>query len=341
MENTNALDLTGELDDASKRQILQDAGLFISDPSSYPNLALTMNSDVGLDHGFRPVAYDTTLTTREKVRCSICEQRQFHNHGFIVRVATGEVGLVGRDCGERFFFGDDGWKRVEANARIASDRAIFERRWGPAKAAMESIIPLAGAWAQRLNAVTTLQSAFAKELPELDRALVARMRGGQLSTERRIEVPYETPDGERRVRIDYVPTVVCDVGADWFFHKVDLEQAIRKQIRALQNCIGQLNADMESKAVVALIGRLRDIRKHMQDVAAQQAQLTQLLNSATWDKLTKWARVENVPPANYRFKKGKLKCSDEHYHYYDYVDPKVPHGLAECWQQVSERWPRL
>lgn len=341
MTTIDELDQTSELTDASKRLILQEAGLFINDPSSYPGLSAVLDPKVGLDHSFRSVAYDTTVTTQEKVRCSICAQRQLHNHGFIVRIATGEVGLVGRDCGEHFFFGEDGWKLVETNSRIASERAIFERRWGPAKIALEKVIPLAQMWATRIRAVNQLQSEFESALPELWSAIAAKLHDGKLSTEKRNEVPYEDRNGDRRVRIEYVPMIVCDVGAGWFFHETSLHQNLQRQILSLQKCLGQLNANMDSRAVVALSSRLRDIRKNMEDIAAQQALLPKLFNDTTWEKIAKWARAEKIPPANYRFKNGRLKSSDDQYDYGSLPIPALPVDLTLCWDNVRSVWPRL
>lgn len=281
MVETDIVDQTGELTEFSKRQILEDAGLFNNDPTSFPNLSPVLDPKAGLDHSFRPVAYNTAVSTQEMVRCSICEQRQFHNHGFIVRITTGEIGLVGRDCGERYFFGEDGWRRVEADSRVASERALFERRWGPAKAALEKVIPHALSWGTQLYAVRQLQLDFKAELPELHSAIAAKQHDGKLSIETRLEVPYETPSGERHVKIEYVPTIVCDVGAAWFFTGTDLHQIFLYQVRALQSCVTELSADMESKAVVILTKKLREIRINLQDIATQQSMLPRLFNSST------------------------------------------------------------
>lgn len=341
MHDSLTFDQTGELSEQSKRDILQDAGLFVSDPSSYPNLSLRMDPGQGLDLSFQPKAYNTTATTGVKVRCSVCSHRQPHNHGFIVRLKSGDVGLVGRDCGQNHFFGPDGWIQLEAIARIASDQAIFARRWGPAKAALEKVVPLARQWAARLGELNDIQRSFRAALPDLFDAIRYRLREGKLTTDKKIIVPYRAENGEIKERVDFVSTVVCTIEADWFFGDFDFRREVLGQVRVLELAAAALHSEMQSKEVIEVERKIKTARSKMTDVALAQAQIAQFLSATTWDALAKWARAESVSPANYRFKSGRLKCSDSDFDYGSFSLVAAPSGLEELWIQVRDSWPRL
>ncbi len=147
--------------EASRRGILVDSGLFVNDPASYPGLADVMDPSTGIDLEFQPVAYDTRNSTRMKVPCSICPQKQAHFDGAIVRLKDKKVGLVGNDCGKRHFFGDDGWVSLQNRMRVNEDRAVFLARFGPAKDRIDALEPLLTRWSRKFRGRNTRNSGDA------------------------------------------------------------------------------------------------------------------------------------------------------------------------------------
>jgi hypothetical protein len=110
-----------------------------------------MDPSTGIDLEFQPVAYDTRNSTRMKVPCSICPQKQAHFDGAIVRLKDKKVGLVGNDCGKRHFFGDDGWVSLQNRMRVNEDRAVFLARFGPAKDRIDALEPLLTRWSRKFR----------------------------------------------------------------------------------------------------------------------------------------------------------------------------------------------
>jgi len=341
MVNEENHELTDEISDETRRQILQEAGLFISDPRSFPGLKPRLDALIGLDLRFQPIAYNTASTIKEKVRCSVCDKKQPHYHGFIVRTNDGAVGLVGKDCGENHFFGSDGWKRVEAKSRIASEAAIFERRWGPTLAALQSVVQEAQMWEDELSRFNVLKCQFRSTFPQLFQAIAAQQRHGELWSETRVEVPFVNRNGERHIRIDYIPKLICNLKAHWFFENSELSQKLRIQIIALNNCISQLKSEFSPQKARHIVNLLRKIKYQIAEIADQELSIHHLFSESTLISITKWARMEKIAPGNYRYKHGRLKCSDSHY---DYGNLQISSALppkSRYWSTISNKWPQL
>lgn len=75
---------------------LRDAELLVEDPLSYPGLTYERPAE-----GFEPkILAEYHLPSDKQVRCSYCDQRQHHQHGFISEFAPGSCHLIGSECGQ-------------------------------------------------------------------------------------------------------------------------------------------------------------------------------------------------------------------------------------------------
>lgn len=332
---------TSSIAEDSKRAILLDAGLFIEDPINFPGLALRMDPESGLDLDFAAIAYDTSSTTQEQVRCSVCEKRQWHNHGFIIKLKSGHVGLVGRDCGEKHFFGEDGWVELKAKTKRLTDQALVTARWGTAKHRLVEVNNHLQKWSDELEVLDQAQSEFAEAFPHLAKSIRRELNDGKLTFEREIKRQHVNRNGDHEEWTDFVIETIARVEADWFFCDEQLHPIIGQQMDNLDKVASALRADMTSYNVIACNRSLREARHALEDIAAKSLMFSQLSREDKWKQVAQWAELHKVRYAPYRVENGVIKNQDTRELRGEFRVPKKHRNINSNWDKALEVWPVL
>lgn len=325
----------------ARRDILVQAGLFAQDPSSYPGLADTMDPASGIDTAFQPIAYDTRNTTSAMVPCSICPQKQPHYDGAIVRLKDSKVGLVGNECGKRHFFGDDGWQVLQSRMRADADQAVFLARFGPAKEAITAIEPLLLSWSHSHRRVNNFRRRFRSSAGKLFEAILRHGRGGSLSVEEEVLVPFKARDGSIEHRKEIHTRVVCRIGARWFFEGEALSEEIDQVRERALTALGFLRADATPANVNAVQRMLRICRRTLDDVATKQRDLMPLLNEQTVGHLADWANAASKSKGTYEARGKVITWAVPGRESVTVDFGAIPSDLADNWEKVSRNWPSL
>jgi len=326
---------------SARIDILMNAGLFARDPISFPGLAKAMDPEAGIDPAFKPIAYDTRQTTGEKVPCSICPQKQAHFDGAIVRLRDGKAGLVGNECGKRHFFGDDGWVALQGRMRIEEDRAIFLARFGPAKQRIDEIVPLLAQWERSLKEVAKFRQQFRANLPKLFKGVARELRGGYLSVEESVRVPYRERDGGIGHRIEARSRKVCKIDALWFFKGQEAHLEVPKIRAKMINALGYLRAEASAANVQGVRRILQECRRGLDDLSRLQAQLIPLTTARWVEQLVSWANAALQDRGHYSAA-GVLVTRDGSGEAASSINfAEIPSDLSDAWEQIKALWPSL
>jgi hypothetical protein len=309
------------IEDPGNREILVRAGLFSADPASITGLTDRMSVDVGIDPAFQPIPYDTRHTTQEKVRCSVCVHRAWHNIGFIVRNDVGELGLVGWECGESRLFGEGGWQQMVNRTELAQKEAIYKHRWMPAREAAKAAFTKLNAWTELTETVDQEQIELDETFPDLMSAMRSELVDGSLSVTQMVLVPYTAPDGSERMAEKPAREVVLRTKAAWFFRKRTLSGRVRGAQRKLQ--------------------ALRAAKEMIEECMAMEASLSELNRDDFWMTVAKWARSEKVPPGKFQVK-GRRLCAHDNAYDYTFQLPAFDVGQlqASC-RELLNNWPTI
>ena len=334
-------DQTGQITEALRLDILSEAGLWSNDPEQYPGLSERMNPDDGLDLSFRALGYDTSLSTKRMVACSVCPQRQPHHRGSIVRLKTGSIGLVGHDCGDRHFFGDGGWQELQNRMDKESEAALFARRWGPAKLALDGVIARVGEWSTSMEQVKTVQSLLNSRFPIFAKRVSRLIGHGELAAEREITEIYRTATGEERTRTRVVNEVVFRTSVPWFFENRDLATTLSDLAKSVGKSQKLLRADATSQNVVFVKRILRNHLRDLEDIGRMQESLASVASDNSLRQLAQWANQTKVMNGEFSGGSGSLRFKSKSGEMMK-VDFDLP--VAELnghWRAVKQGWPSL
>src|SRR5689334_1551298 len=137
---------------SAHRDLFVARGLWVDDPSLIADLAVRLDPSSRPHPDYPVIHYDTTLSTKEKVRCSVCPQRQAHNDGYVVRTGDGRTGLVGNACGAAHF-GTQAWAHIDAMHTVRVRRVINEALRRPAADSLEECAGAVRQWSMDLASV--------------------------------------------------------------------------------------------------------------------------------------------------------------------------------------------
>lgn len=329
------------LSEEDRRSILEDAGVFAPNPSKYPGLSLQLDPSQALDSSFRPVGYDTRLTTGEMVHCSICAQHQEHFDGAIVRLQDGKTGLVGNSCGKKHFFGDNGWSVITSKIRQDEERAIFSARFGPAKESIATVDELLRKWVSSLRGVEAMHDQFKTELPQLFAAIGRQVQTGVLSIDKERQIPVRQSNGDIKMITDFYQVVICRVEADWFFLGDRLAQTVDRIRPQIIESFGYLSADATTQNITAVKRLMKTCRDSLEIVAKKQEKLKSLKIESTVAKISEWGNLALNSKEKYKVS-GQLLFSIQNENIqgsFNFED--FPSDLDLYWHKILENWPRL
>jgi hypothetical protein len=329
------------LSEESRRNILEDAGVFARDPSAFPGLSLKLDSAHGLDPSFRPVGYDTRRTTGVMVHCSICTQQQQHFDGAIIRLLDGKIGLVGNSCGRKHFFGDDGWTSITNRILKDEEQAIFLARFGPAKAQVAIVDDLMGEWVGVLQSVEETRNRFKSEMSQLFGAVCKQIRSGELSIEEERQVPFRHHDGHVEMRSEIFKIVVCRLDVDWFFLGDTLSETVERVRPQLIESLDYLRADATHLNVVGVKRLMKICRDSLQIVAEKQQKLKSLTSEKTIAQIAKWANLTQKGKISYQAR-GKVLMMIGGDALVGTVNfEKISLNIDSHWNDIKSNWPSL
>jgi hypothetical protein len=339
--NDGTRDQTGKITETTRLAILAEAGLWTNDPERYPGLVERMEPSAGLDFSFNALRYDTSGTTRRMVPCSICPQRQPHHKGAIVKLMSGHVGLVGHDCGDRHFFGEGGWSELQNRLDAAAEAALFARRWGPAKAALDVVIARLDAWAGTMQKVKNVQAVFSSRLPALSKRMGRSIGHGELTAEREITEVYRTATGEERTKTRFINEIVFRTSAPWFYQGKDLAASLANFVKLVREAQKLLRADATSQNVEFIKRILRRHFRDLADIGRMQEDLSSIGTQSSLRQLSEWANRSNAMSGNFSAGEGSLRFRSKKGETVE-VEFVVPVAeLNEHWQVVKSAWPNL
>lgn len=338
---TETGDQTGELTEASRLDILADAGLWTNDPEQYPGLVEQMDPELGLNLSFRALRYDTSLTTKRMVPCSICVQRQPHYKGAIVQLKSNQIGLVGHDCGDRHFFGGDGWKKLQNQLTAAADAALFARRWGPARDALNEVLTRLDQWQSDLQVVREVQSRFSALFPILSSDIAQFISQGELSVDREFRETYRTAAGEEGTRTSFRKEIIFRTKASWFLLGDDLTAHLVSVGKRIGEAKGLLRVDATAQNVTFLKRFLRGVYNDLEDIERMQRELSPLGSATSLQKLAQWAN--RMGGMDGRFSnQGSLFLAKPKKGEPIQIDFAMPVAqLSQHWEAVKQAWPSL
>jgi len=182
---------TRRLNDAQ----LRDADLFIDNPLAVEGLLHDRPADA-----FAPVIIaEYHLSKESMVRCSYCEQRQHHQHGFVAEFGPGSRHLIGSECGQSKL--DMHFQAARSSHKDLRSRQSYLRRLDSAADLAEAIKAECHAILQS-NALREVE-AIGKTLDQTAGDLMIRLRANDGSFYEDIQVrdlAAETDEDQKRGR---------------------------------------------------------------------------------------------------------------------------------------------
>lgn len=316
------------------------AGVVISDPETEPGLIAQVPVDAKIVGG---IGYNTKHTLGRKIPCRACPQRQPHYRGFLVELEDGSRGIVGIDCGERYFFEGGQWERMVAAHERRKEMVLYQERSAGTVEKLDAIIPLIRRWAEDAAEFDGLIHQLDEHFPDVVEQLAAVARqGGVLSRPVQVETPYRDRKGNEAIRKSWVQQNIAALPARWLFAGPSLSGELGRVHIALTDAAEKLRHGEQTLAVRA--GAFADIRKanvRLRELHEAHAEALRFFEPKFVDVVAKWARSNRVGEGNLRFKRGRLQASDEDYLYGAVSIPERSALPISPWPSVAPGWPRL